>query len=247
MGTRNRRAWFLVALCAMIVSCHPAAPVGAPTAAIEARTTPPPTAPLATVTPRIASPTPPPSSVASSATPVPPTVAPIDTRPPAAPPSPTAIPGNAYEGWGEYRNDAYRFAFRYPLGWEIEEDQPPSTMVGHGLWVRDPALPQVGLQVGWRREGEDQRITPTGLAAGEIVTRGSVLLLGEELQRDVLVALDKDMEVLYGCTSAVRRGDIDLFLRLHCACSPTDETTLSAEAQATADQIVASFRRAGAP
>lgn len=154
-----------------------------------------------------------------------------------------AIPVSAYEGWGEYHNEEYGFALRYPPGWEIEEDQPPSTMVGHGLWVRDSALPQVGLRVGWRHVGEDQQITPTGLAAGEIVSRGSVLLLGEELQRDALVALDKDMEVLYGGTGSIRRGDLDLFLRLHCACSPTDETTLSAEAQATADQIVAMFQR----
>jgi hypothetical protein len=153
------------------------------------------------------------------------------------------VPEATYEGWAEYRHDRYGFAFRYPPGWIVEEDTPPSTMVGHGAWVRDPALPEVGLRVGFRGVGEDQQITPTGIGSGEIVPRGSLLFLGETLERDVLVALDKDMEVLYGGTSSVRRGDLEFFLRLHCACPPDGETALSTEAQATADEIVASFRR----
>ncbi len=223
-----------------LVGCRPAPATVATPLAPEVVTEAPPTAqPTQTPPPDaiVPSPTAPPATVA------PPTAMPTVTPPPAAESTPTAVPEATYEGWGEYRNDSYGFAFRYPPGWVVEEDQPPSTMVNHGVWVRDPALPEVGLRVGFRRVGEEQQITPTGIGAGEIVPRGSTLLLGEALRRDVLVAQDKDMEVLYGGTGSIRRGDIELFLRLHCACSPADETTLSTEAQATADEIVASFRR----
>lgn len=237
METRSRRRWLLAAALVLLVGCRPAAatvaPPAAPTAIAEALATPPPTG---TLPPTVVSP--PPTALPTTA----PTATPTDA-PPTIEPSPTAVPESTFEGWGEYRNETYGFAFRYPPGWVVEEDTPPSTMVGHGLWVRDPALPEAGVRVGWRRVGEDQQITPTGLAGGDIVPRGSTLLLGEALRRDVLVAQGKDVEVLYGGTGAVRRGDLEFFLRLHCGCPPDGETALSTEAQATADEIVASFRR----
>jgi len=236
METGRLHRWLLVAAMVVLAGCRPAAPAPTPASVAEEPVTPPSTGtPLPTAVPP--SPTTPPAPLA------PPTATPTDV-PPADEPEATAEPGAVYEGWGEYRHDGYGFAFRYPPGWVAEEDAPPSTMVDHGVWVRNPALPEVGLRVGFRGAGEAQQIGPTGIGAGEIVPRGSVLLLDEELRRDVLVAQGKDMEVLYNGAAAITRGDLEFVLMLHCACLPADETTLSAEVQATADEIVASFRRA---
>lgn len=236
---RSYRLLFAAGLV-LLAGCRPGAPATAPSPThagiTEAPSTPPPTeAPATTTVPS--------SPTLPAATSARPTATPTDV-PPTPEPSPTTAPEATYEGWAEYRQDHYGFAFRYPAGWVVEEDVPPSTMVDHGLWVRDPARPEVGLRVGFRRAGEEQQITPTGIGSGEIVSRGGVFFLGQTLRRDALVAQGNDVEVLYGGTGAVGRGDLEFFLRLHGDRLPGGETApLAAEAQATADAIVASFRR----
>ena len=52
--------------------------------------------------------------------------------------------------------------------------------------------------IAFKRADEDRRITPTGIGSGDLITRGVVSLLGQDVERNVLVALGKDMAVYYG-------------------------------------------------
>jgi hypothetical protein len=98
--------------------------------------------------------------------------------------------------------------------------------------------------IAFRRADEDRRIAPTGMGGGELVSRGVVPLLGQEVERFVRVELGKDMAVYYGWPRAAAAGNNLVFwLALDCACSAGDPATngLTPEVEQIADAIVQSI------
>ena len=90
------------------------------------------------------------------------------------------------EDWASYVNTDYGFAFRYPSTWALEE--VPAWEDERGKWAPSVKLSQgtLTLVVGYMRITEDVFIEGGG-AAGDVVPRGSVTFLGQELRRRVLV------------------------------------------------------------
>lgn len=180
-------------------------------------------------------PTPTPVPAAPTATPVP-----TDTPEPTSPP-PLVID----DTWATYINDQYGFSFRYPADWTLKEiTGSVDTMSGHAVHLLHPTDPTVRLIIAFKRADEDRQITPTGMGGGELVSRGSVSLLGQPVERIVRVELDKDMTVYYGWPrSAATGGDLAFWLALDCACSAGDPavTGLTPELEQIADAIVESI------
>jgi putative hemolysin len=170
----------------------------------------------------------------------------LSPTPVASSPTPTSLPPLVIdETWATYTNDKYSFSFRYPANWILKEiTGPDNTMSGHAVHLIHPTDPAVRMIVAFKRVDEDQRIAPTGMGDGELVSRGSVSLLGQPVERIVRVALEKDMAVYYGWPrSAAARNDLVFWLALDCACSAGDPTVtgLTPEMEQIADAIVASI------
>jgi hypothetical protein len=174
---------------------------------------------------------------ASTATPVPAA---------AAAPTSTSLPPLVMDDtWATYTNDKYGFSFRYPSAWNLKEiTGSVNTMSGHAVHLMHPTDPAVRMIIAFKRADEDQRITPTGMGDGELISRGSVSLLGQPVERIARAALEKNLAVYYGWPrAAATGGDLVFWLALDCACSPADPavTGLTPEVQQIADAIVESI------
>ncbi len=160
------------------------------------------------------------------------------SAPPANPkPSP-------YTGWTEYVESGYGFKFRYPPEWTAELDlRSDSTSYQHLLWLHAPSKPlsDVVLSIGFERAGEGYGLQRTGIGAGDLFERDSIVFLGEPLKRVVLVLEGKDMEVMYGITGIFDRGDMRFAISI--AYRGVERSGLTPELEQTPDQIVASFER----
>jgi hypothetical protein len=166
--------------------------------------------------------------------------------PTATPAPPTALPPLVIdETWAAYTNDKYGFSFRYPADWKLKEiTGSVDTMSGHAVHLLHPTDPAVRMIIAFKRADEDQRIAPTGMGDGELVSRGEVSLLSQPVERIVRVALEKDLAVYYGWPrAAVAGGDLVFWLALDCTCSPADPTTsgLTPDVEQLADAVAESI------
>jgi len=149
---------------------------------------------------------------------------------------------SAYEDWMEYADSNYGFKFRYPPDWTAELDlRSDSTTYQHLLWLRAPGKPVAGVQlnIAFERIDENYGLQRTGIGAGELVERGSVLFLGEPIKRIVLSLEGSDMEVMYGNTGAFERGTMRFAISLNYG--GAERIGLTPELEQIADSIVASF------
>lgn len=138
-------------------------------------------------------------------------------------------------GWYIYTNAAYGFTFAFPSDWDLIEDT-------HSVCLRYQSTPAITLVVGFKRDTEAVSIQRTGVGAGDIVTRGTVSFLGQEISRNVLVYQGKDKSVLYNQATEIGTGSLVFTLSLDDFQPDDEAAALSKEVQATADQIVQSFR-----
>jgi uncharacterized protein len=160
---------------------------------------------------------------------------------PAAPVTITPA-SDAYAGWMEYVDSGYGFKFRYPPEWTAELDlRSDSTTYQHLIWLRAPSKPVDGVQmlIAFERVGENYGIQRTGIGAGDLVEQGSVTLLGEPAKRIALVLAGTDIEIMYGGTGAIQRGDLRFAISLSYV--GMERLGLPYELEQTADLIVASF------
>jgi hypothetical protein len=157
----------------------------------------------------------------------------------------TTTAADKYPGWFQCINARYGFSFRYPADWKLKEIvDPDNTMSGHVVHLTHPTDPSVRMIIAFKRANEDRRIAPTGIGSGELISRGVVSLLGQEVERIVLVALEKDMAVYYGWPrSAAKVADLVFWLALDCACTAGDPavTGLTLAVERIADAIVESI------
>ena len=211
---------------------------------LAAACSPSPQAPAPTETPMPAPTQAPPATALPTIEPTPP--APTETPAPAS--NPAYLPDAAalrafnYEGWQTYANATYGFGIRYPAGWTLEEVvDPGDTMYQHRVTLGDPSDPATVLHIAFKAALEDRQITPTGMAGGELLDRGSLLFLGEELPRQALVAEGKDMAVVYVC-GTIHRGELVFWCGLNYAGSPLTDPGLSPETERLADAVIASIQ-----
>jgi hypothetical protein len=176
------------------------------------------------------------------------TVAPTDPPVPTgtSAPTPTSVPPVVIDDtWPTYTNAQYGFSFRYPPDWTLKEIlDPVNTMSGHAVHLAHPTDPAVRMIIAFKRADEDRRIAPTSMGGGELVSRGVVSLLGQEVEQLVRVELRKDMAVYYGLPRSVAKCvDLVFWLALDCACSAGDSavTGLTPEMEQIADAVVESI------
>lgn len=151
---------------------------------------------------------------------------------------------SVYAGWLEYTDTNYGFKLRYPPEWTAELDlRTDSTTYQHLLWLKAPGKPveDVQLNIAFERLDENYGLQRTGIGAGDLVERGKVLLLGEETSRTVLSLEGVDMEVMYGNTGPIERGNMRFAISLYYA--GTQRLGLTPELEQLADLIIASFER----
>lgn len=156
-------------------------------------------------------------------------------------PDQAALEGFAYDGWLTYVNSAYGFSLRYPAQWVAAEvTDPDDTMFQHRVTLSGPAHPAMALHIAFRAADETVRITPSSMGSGELVARGSLMFLGEEIQRQALVGEGKDMGVVYAASGEIERGDLVFWIGLNYAGSPLTDPGLSAEVEMMADAVMSS-------
>jgi hypothetical protein len=91
-----------------------------------------------------------------------------------------------YPGWASYVNTDYGFSFRYPITWALEE--VPAREDERGTWASSVKLTQgmLRLIVQYMRTSEDV-LLEGGFGAGDVVDRGTVTFMGQEVPRQALV------------------------------------------------------------
>ena len=158
-------------------------------------------------------------------------------------PSPAELVAFEYVDWQSYKEATYGLSLRFPPDWRVAEvTDPADTMAGHRVSFTHPDDPSVTLHIAFKAADEDQQITPTGIGAGELIDRGSVPFLGEELGRQALVAEGITMGVLYGGTGEITRGERVFWIALSYGGSPTTDPGLSPDTERLADLVVASLQ-----
>ena len=144
-----------------------------------------------------------------------------------------------------YTNTVYKFSFQYPPDWKYQEIQGAvNTMSGHAVYLLPRTSSLFRMVVAFKRSNENRQVTRTGIGSGEIVTRGSVMFLGQPVRRDLLVLAGKDLAILYHGSGEILRGDLVFTLSLDYMGKPTDPVGLTQPLETTGDMIVASFEPA---
>jgi len=139
-------------------------------------------------------------------------------------PSPVPVPA--------YVNETYGFSFNPPSDWAVEsyEDYLLFTKPGYTFFV------------GFQGAGEEPKPFRTGMPQGEFVAGDSAVLLGQPIQKKILVFEAKNKVVSYG--GRIQAGDLILVMYLDAV--ETIEVSyadldIQPEMIAQADQIIASF------
>jgi hypothetical protein len=144
-----------------------------------------------------------------------------------------------YPGWASYVNTDYGFSFRYPITWVLEE--VPAREDERGTWASSVKLTQGTLRliVQYMRTSEDV-LLEGGFGAGDVVDRGTVVFMGQQVPRQALVFEGQTKAVF--CAAEVG----DLVFRLQLDDDPgegVDYGTIDIPepAQAEVDVILGSF------
>lgn len=226
----------VVALVAAVLGgCGVGPSVAEPTLAIDTRVVP-------TETPASPATAPPPAATSTRAPAAAETAGPAAEAESAYLPDSVQLAAQHYAGWQTYENAVYGFALRYPEGWTLSEvTDPGNTMAGHRIDLHQDADPVNRIMVAFRHADEDARILPTGMSQGEIVESGSIMILGDAVDRQALVDRGADSRILYGGTGEVVRGDLVFWLTVDRVMPPDSGRAIPDEVQRTADAILSSL------
>jgi hypothetical protein len=144
-----------------------------------------------------------------------------------------------YPGWASYVNTNHGFSFRYPPTWALEE--VPAREDERGTWASSIRLTQGTLRliVQYMRTSEDA-LLEGGFGAGDVVDRGTVAFMGQQVPKQALVFEGQTKAVF--CAAEVG----DLVFRVQLDDEPgegVDYGTIDIPepAQAEVDVILGSF------
>lgn len=96
-----------------------------------------------------------------------------------------------------YTNPEHGFSLHYPSSWSLAEVNDED-FVGPGSRSVQLSQGTVKLIIGYRRFGEETMIMGSGAPAGELELRGTTQILGQDVDRHVIVFEGKDKVVMYG-------------------------------------------------
>ena len=96
-----------------------------------------------------------------------------------------------------YTNLEYGFTLHFPSTWTAEEVNDDD-FVGPGSRSVQLSQGTVKLVIGYRRSGEEVAIGGSGAPGGEFEIRGTTQIVGQEVDRYVIVFEGKDKVVMYG-------------------------------------------------
>jgi hypothetical protein len=145
-------------------------------------------------------------------------------------PASTQVLYDPYPGWESYTNDEYHFAFRYPTAWALEEES-------NLLMLSQETLL---FAVAFQHQDETAPFPWTGMSAGDLESRGKILFLGQEIDKNALVYEGKIKALTY--TANV--DDLLFSIRLDdMAGTDYQAIELSNSTQDEIDRILASFER----
>lgn len=179
------------------------------------------------------------SVVVSQVQPPTPTSAPTLTH---AGPTPTTVvfPAAGMTSWLTYSNQSYGFSFHYPADWKLSEGK--GTMTGHAVLLTPASSSNISLRIAFKRTGEEAQIGRTGMGSGDLLQMGKVMVIGKEINRQVLIVQGKHMTVSYYCADCMVRGELEFRFDLDYGGSASDASALPAVIEAQADLIVASVK-----
>lgn len=133
-----------------------------------------------------------------------------------------------YPDWETYVNTDYEFSFHYPTAWTLEEEAN-LVKLSRGTLL---------LAIAFQREGEEIPPPWTGMPAGNFKSRGTLVFLGQEIDKNALVYEDKVKVLTYGADV----GDLVFSIRLDdTATADYEAIEIPADVQSEVDRIVGSF------
>jgi hypothetical protein len=136
--------------------------------------------------------------------------------------------------WKQYTQPDYGLSVTVPPDWRLA--------VGpHSLCLAPTAAPTLILTIGFRGSIESAAIDRIAIAAGQLITRGSVIILGQPVTRNVLVYQNQDKAILYNGFGEMSTPRLALTASLDDFRPDYDSVALTAALQTTADQVVASL------
>lgn len=151
------------------------------------------------------------------------------------PVSRSALPAaSSHLGWKHFTVPDYSFAIDVPPDWQL-------VVVPNALCLAPEASPQVALTIGYRGPIEDVNIVRSGVGAGDLITRGTAIILGKTVPRIVLVYQGQDKAILYNYATEINTPQIVLTASLDDWRTHYDAAVLIPTLQTTADQIVATL------
>jgi len=164
------------------------------------------------------------------------------SEPPTPAPTPTLV---VEKDLVTYVNDDYRLAFIYPPSWELEEipagQEVPGGTSANAVHLTRDAL---RLAIQFKRVEEETVLGPGGRPAGEIEERGTVMLVGREVVKEVLVSEGKVKSVFL----SDQFDDLELYVQLDDGVGAQvdyETVDIPAAAQSEMDAILGSLTRTG--
>jgi len=151
--------------------------------------------------------------------------------------------GGPVEGLNTYINSEYGFTIHYPSTWSVAEVNNED-FVGPGSRSLQLSQGTVKLVIGYRRSGEEVAIGGSGAPGGEFDVRGTVHMLGQDVDRYVIVYGGKDKVVMYGEPGPppLAAGGLEFAPRMDdFAQMAYEEIELSQTVQDEADMILSSL------
>jgi hypothetical protein len=141
-----------------------------------------------------------------------------------------------------YSNSEYGFTLHYPSTWAVAEVNE-ANFVGPGSRSVQLSQGTVTLAIGYRRAGEEVALGGSGAPAGDFEARGTTRMLGQDVERYVIVYEGKDKVVMYGepGPGVIALGGLEFSARLSDFNPDYDSVELSQKIQDEADMILSSL------
>ena len=146
---------------------------------------------------------------------------------------PVSMEYETLEGWSRYINPEYCFTFTYPSDWTLVASR-------HFIALSKNSI---ALVIGVRRYGESTVIQRTGVGAGDIENKGTILFFGKEVSKEVLIYEGRIKDMLFQNGTEILADDLAFAISGGDFAENYELAKLEDEEITIFDQIVNSFQR----